>query len=179
MPGDDEPLFNLLAEKVRARRQELGISSGSELGRRAGVDQSLISRIESGKRLPSLDDLAKIAAALKVPAEDLVLLADVDDLGLERVSKLVEYATGKGISPRVVAIMEAAKRLPPFFQDVALALVESGLPKTPWSAGDDRDKEALAEQLFARAGELKSQAHHLEAEAQILLAEARQTTRSR
>lgn len=172
MPNKTEPEFHLLADKIRARRQELGITSGSELGRRAGIDQSLVSRIESGKRLPSEDDLAKIARVLELPADDLQLLVDIDDLGLDRVQKLVEHSTGVGVGARVVAIMEAAKRLSPFYQDVALAILESGLPDAPWSVDGDGNKADLADRLFERASELKNQAYRLEVEANALLDQA-------
>jgi transcriptional regulator with XRE-family HTH domain len=171
MADKSEPTFNLLADKIRARRQDLRITSGSELGRRAGIDQSLVSRIESGKRLPSRDDLTKIAAALDLPAGELQVLSDLDDLGLDRVQKLVEYATGVGIGARVVAIMEAAKRLSPFYQDVALAILESGLPDAPWRSDLPRENTDLAERLFERADELKNQAYRLEVEARGLLDE--------
>ncbi|MBU6428874.1 MAG: helix-turn-helix domain-containing protein, partial [Cyanobacteria bacterium REEB65] len=144
MAEKSEPTFNLLADKIRARREDLGIASGSELGRRAGIDQSLVSRIESGKRLPSWDDLAKLASALELPIDELQLLSDIDELGLDRVRNLVEYATGVGIGARVIAIMEAAKRLSPFYQDVALAILELGLPDSPWRIDDHRDKTDLA-----------------------------------
>ena len=172
MADEREPTFNLLADKIRARRLELRITSGSELGRRAGIDQSLVSRIESGKRLPSRDDLVRIANALELPLEELQLLSDIDELGLDRVKNLVEYAPGVGIGASVVAIMEAAKRLSPFYQDVALAILELGLPDAPWSVDDHSDKTALAERLFERADELKNQAYRLEVEAHGLLDEA-------
>jgi hypothetical protein len=68
--------------------------------------------------------------------------------------------------------MEAAKRLSPFYQDVALAILELGLPDAPWSVDDHSDKTALAERLFERADELKNQAYRLEVEAHGLLDEA-------
>lgn len=171
MADDSTPTYKLLADKIRVRRLDLGIASGAELGRRAGIDQSLVSRIESGKRLPSRDDLTKIAGALDLPVEELQVLADLDDLGLARVQKLVEYATGVGVGARIVAIMEAAKRLSPFYQDVALALLESGLPEAPWRSDLPRDNTDLAERLFERADELKNQAYRLEVEARGLLDE--------
>jgi transcriptional regulator with XRE-family HTH domain len=45
-----------------------------ELGRAAGLSHGFLSQIEHGKVLPSLSSLFDIAAALKVPAADLLAL---------------------------------------------------------------------------------------------------------
>jgi transcriptional regulator with XRE-family HTH domain len=46
-----------------------------ELARIAGIDASLISMIEKGKRKPTLASLEQIAIALKVPQHLFILLA--------------------------------------------------------------------------------------------------------
>jgi transcriptional regulator with XRE-family HTH domain len=45
-----------------------------ELARRVGIDASLVSMLESGKRKPSLGTLEKIAAALGIPFHLFTLL---------------------------------------------------------------------------------------------------------
>ena len=53
-----------LAEEVRDRRRELGISQ-AELARRAGMTQPGISRIELGGTTPTLPLLSRLAQAME------------------------------------------------------------------------------------------------------------------
>ncbi|WP_322005868.1 helix-turn-helix domain-containing protein [Paraburkholderia tropica] len=46
-----------------------------ELAERAGLSQSYLSMIESGKRVPTLSSIDKVAAALGVPTPILLFLA--------------------------------------------------------------------------------------------------------
>lgn len=57
-----------LAESLRALRKAAGLS-GERLAARAAMSQSKISRIESGKVLPTVLDVERILKALEVPAE--------------------------------------------------------------------------------------------------------------
>ncbi len=52
-----------LARRVRALREKRGLTQ-TELAERAGTGQAAIARIESGKAVPKLDLLARIATAL-------------------------------------------------------------------------------------------------------------------
>jgi HTH-type transcriptional regulator/antitoxin HipB len=53
-----------LARQIRALREDRHLSQG-ELARRAGTKQPAIARLESGRVLPRLDLLQKVAAALE------------------------------------------------------------------------------------------------------------------
>lgn len=57
-----------IARKLKALREERGLTQG-ELARRAGTGQAAIARIESGKALPKLDLLARLASALGTELE--------------------------------------------------------------------------------------------------------------
>jgi HTH-type transcriptional regulator/antitoxin HipB len=57
-----------LARRVRALREAKHVSQG-ELARRAGTKQPAIARLESGRVLPRLDLLQKIAVALQARLE--------------------------------------------------------------------------------------------------------------
>ena len=61
----------LLADKIKARREELGLSKAS-LGRAVGVTGQAISLWESGARQISLDVLGQLAAALGVNPQELL-----------------------------------------------------------------------------------------------------------
>ena len=60
---DDRELFELIAERVAARRREWGVSQKG-LAELCGTTQSAIARLERGARPPRIDTLARIAAAL-------------------------------------------------------------------------------------------------------------------
>ena len=53
-----------IARQVRDLREKRKLTQ-AELGKRAGTGQAAIARIESGKTVPKLDLLARIAVALK------------------------------------------------------------------------------------------------------------------
>jgi transcriptional regulator with XRE-family HTH domain len=55
--------FAQIAERVAARRQQLGLSQ-QQLARLTGTTQSAIARLERGGRPPRIDTLLKIAEAL-------------------------------------------------------------------------------------------------------------------
>ncbi len=60
----DGYLFSQIADRVSARRVELGLSQ-RELAQLVGTTQSAIARLERGGRPPRIDTLLKIAGALE------------------------------------------------------------------------------------------------------------------
>lgn len=68
----------IVGAMIRDQRTRLRISQ-SQLARMIDVDHSMVSRIESGDRRPSIDLLYQIADALEIPMTDLALaVCDVD-----------------------------------------------------------------------------------------------------
>lgn len=65
------PRQRLFGDRVRARRQELGLSQEA-LAHQAGIARAYIGSLESGGRNPSLDNIARLASALGSDAGDLV-----------------------------------------------------------------------------------------------------------
>ncbi len=61
----------LLGEAIRGTRKEAGLSQ-EKLAEKADLSTVFISRIERGKESPSVDNLVKIAKALRVRVKDLV-----------------------------------------------------------------------------------------------------------
>ncbi|HEX4443262.1 MAG TPA: helix-turn-helix transcriptional regulator [Galbitalea sp.] len=57
--------------RVRSRRSELGISQES-LAHDAGLDRSYVGQVERGERNITLDNIYRIADALKVNGRDLL-----------------------------------------------------------------------------------------------------------
>ena len=68
-----------LGERIKERRERRGWSQG-ELARRAGIDPSLLSRIESGSTTnPGVNALKGLARALQCSIDHLVGLYDEDE----------------------------------------------------------------------------------------------------
>jgi DNA-binding XRE family transcriptional regulator len=57
-----------IARKLKALREERGLTQG-QLALKAGTGQAAVARIESGRSLPKLDLLARLAAALGMQLE--------------------------------------------------------------------------------------------------------------
>lgn len=68
-------MLNIAA--VEALMVPLGIDSYAELGRRAGIERTYISRIMRGKRPAQPSHIVALAAALKVPVVALLGPAEV------------------------------------------------------------------------------------------------------
>lgn len=62
---------HVLGEAIRAKRKEAGLSQ-EKLAEKAGLSTVFISRVERGVESPSVDNLTKIAKALRVWVRDLV-----------------------------------------------------------------------------------------------------------
>ena len=58
--------------RLRQAREASNIS-GAELGRLASLDRHMISKFESGTKLPSLHSFVKIVLALRIPPEHYIL----------------------------------------------------------------------------------------------------------
>src|SRR5690242_1477559 len=72
MQAKTTPDIDLL---VRRRLRELRVQRGltlQEVGERAGIDVSTLSRLESGKRRLALDHLPRLARALAVSTDELL-----------------------------------------------------------------------------------------------------------
>lgn len=64
--------YDKLGKRISNFRNKAGISQ-EELGERVNLSRKHISRIESGKKVPSLDTIVDIANALKVSTDDLLV----------------------------------------------------------------------------------------------------------
>jgi len=66
-----ENILVKFGKKVRDLRIEHGITSQMDLANKAGLDRSYIGGVERGERNIALQNIAKIAQALKVSIQDL------------------------------------------------------------------------------------------------------------
>ncbi len=65
------PNRKLLGKKIRKLRSKLGISQ-EELGFKSGLHRTYIGAIERAEQNVSIDNIHKIARALKVPPQELL-----------------------------------------------------------------------------------------------------------
>lgn len=77
-------LPEVIGEVVRRRRHEAGMSQ-SDLAGWAGLEQSYLSLLEHGKRMPGVEIIYRLAAAFQV--EPMVLFAEIDRRWKERNGK--------------------------------------------------------------------------------------------
>lgn len=64
----DSPARPELAATLRRLRQDAGLS-GIEAARRAGLSQSTVSRLETGRRAPTVKEVTALCRAYRAPAE--------------------------------------------------------------------------------------------------------------
>ena len=64
-----------LGSRLRQLRTEAGLSA-AELGRRSGIHRPIVSRIESGRHMPTLDTACRYCRALGVPCYEVGLVLD-------------------------------------------------------------------------------------------------------
>lgn len=69
-----------IGRKIMARRMQRGLSQGT-VSRRAGLDPSYLSRIETGKVTPTVRTAIRIADALRCTLDDLVGLSPSEKSG--------------------------------------------------------------------------------------------------
>jgi transcriptional regulator with XRE-family HTH domain len=69
--NEDERLDERVRRRLRALRAERGLTL-AQVGERASIDVSTLSRLESGKRRLALDHIPALAAALGVTADELL-----------------------------------------------------------------------------------------------------------
>lgn len=143
-----------LAESLRALRRDSGLS-GERLAKRAHMSQAKISRIETGRLLPSITDVERILRALEVPtdeAAELLSLAKIANTDFLSRRKTRRY----GLPHRqreIAALMEQSSQI-----RFVLPTMLSGLLQTPEyvrsdvydpmnRVSDDQKEELIAAKL--------------------------------
>ena len=71
---DDSAIIGVVADNVRSLRKAAELSQ-EDLAHEAGLDRTYISQVERGKRNLTIMALAKIAGALKVSPDRLLVAA--------------------------------------------------------------------------------------------------------
>ncbi|MGO4539829.1 helix-turn-helix domain-containing protein [Paenibacillus sp. 2TAB19] len=68
-------ISKLIGENIRSHRRRKGLSQ-EQLALRAEINASYMGQVERGEKNPTIDVLAKIAAALQTPLEHIVNIDD-------------------------------------------------------------------------------------------------------
>lgn len=119
--GRKNPLWQGLADRLKRLRDHAGLTQ-AEVGNAAGCGGSVIHFIEAGRR-PGVDTLARIAAALNVPACWLAFGADGDEPFREKIPRpepppaappaelldAKDVVAGEGLAERLAAARQAAR----------------------------------------------------------------------
>lgn len=116
-----------LATALREARKQAGLT-GDRLAARSGISQSKISKIETGKVLPSATDVERILSSLGVGGErtaDLMALARLANMEFQSVR--ASLRRGLHQKQRELAALEAESQHIRFF----LPLMITGLLQTP------------------------------------------------
>ncbi len=87
-------LLHAFATEMLARRQELQLSQ-RDIETRAGIDRAYISRLEAGKKHPSLSVLYQLATALEMSFSEFAGRVDERYVLLERKAKAAAKALQK------------------------------------------------------------------------------------
>jgi len=160
-PGDRARL----AHALREARSGAGLS-GTEAGRRAGMSQSKISKIERGFLLPSIDDVEVLCRVYAVPAAlGEELRATVAGLRAEASARVI-LARGVSEMQRRIGQLESSASVVRGFQPaMVIGLLQTdayarcvfGTPDSPALSDDDIDEatEARANRQRILADESK------------------------
>lgn len=84
--------LKLLAETVAGRRKELKLSQ-TALAKKAGINRSMLSRLEAADYSPSVDQLLALSAELDFPVSDVIVEDEAEAAGTGR-KKIVIAGTG-------------------------------------------------------------------------------------
>lgn len=78
-PNRETPLQRSLGDRIRARRDRLGLSQ-DQFAEKARIHRTYVASIEVGRRNPTLRTLARLARALEVDLGELTKgLQDLDE----------------------------------------------------------------------------------------------------
>jgi transcriptional regulator with XRE-family HTH domain len=76
--GSVTAALDLVGPRLRSVRKQRGVTL-TDLSERTGISKSTLSRLENGQRRPSLELLLPLAAAFRVPLDELVGAPEVGD----------------------------------------------------------------------------------------------------
>lgn len=128
-----------LARALRAARSRAGVS-GVNAGRRAGMSQSKISKIERGLLLPSVDDVAALCRVYEVSSDDRnELLKLAEDLREEASARVIMSRGVSQFQRKLTQLTASASVIRSFHPVVVLGVLQTR-EYTRCVFADPRDK---------------------------------------
>lgn len=131
-----------LGEKVREWRRARGMSQ-PDLAEAAGVDQSFISHVETGRnREPAIEYLRKIAKGLDIPLSVLLLAGELitpEEMGVNDDPELVEMIA---IMRQDSDFLDSIRRLGGANQDATLRNVVASMRMQIRAILEDRERQS-------------------------------------
>jgi transcriptional regulator with XRE-family HTH domain len=152
-----------LARKLRELRRAAGLG-GIEAGRRSGISQSKISKIETGLLRASPDDVRKLCEVYKVPPadqQDLIQLAELLRAGAIEPRRVTLSRGANQMQQRIHRLEAAASLLRSFQPCMVIGLLQTEayarLVFGATTTGDSLDRAVAAR--MARQSEFRDGGH--------------------
>ncbi|MEG2787922.1 MAG: helix-turn-helix transcriptional regulator [Romboutsia sp.] len=92
--------FDKLSKLVIAKRNELNLSQG-DLGEKTGINRQLIGRIESGKFIPSINQLELLLKELNIELDDIMEDEIEENVFLAMRGKAESYEEKEGLDKMI------------------------------------------------------------------------------
>jgi transcriptional regulator with XRE-family HTH domain len=114
-----------LAAALREARHKTGLG-GTEAGRRAGISQSKISKIERGFLLPTADDVAALCRVYDIPDDERpALFALITGLREENSARLIFARGVVGMQQRIAQLESSAMVVRSFNPIMVIGLLQT------------------------------------------------------
>ncbi|MGB6165587.1 MAG: helix-turn-helix transcriptional regulator [Pseudonocardiaceae bacterium] len=121
----DNPTRPELAATLRRLRQEAGLS-GIEAARRAGLSQPTVSRLETGRRAPTVKEITALCKAYRAPAEvRAALQATARDLQEGITSARIVLQRPREMQERIGRIEQSSALIRSFQPAMVIGLVQT------------------------------------------------------
>lgn len=121
----DNPARPELAATLRRLRQEAGLS-GIEAARRAGLSQPTVSRLETGRRAPTVKEVTALCKAYRVPSEvRATLQATARDLQESITSARIVLQRPREMQERIGRIEQSSALIRGFQPAMVIGLVQT------------------------------------------------------
>jgi transcriptional regulator with XRE-family HTH domain len=121
------PRADRLSATLRQLRQRANLS-GIEAARRAGMSQATISRFETGKRVPTQDDIRSLCAAYRATPEALQeLLRTAEDLRAGAISTraVLHHHGAPSMQARIGRIEASSAQIRSFHTAIVIGLLQT------------------------------------------------------
>ncbi|MBQ8635156.1 helix-turn-helix transcriptional regulator [bacterium] len=100
-----------IAEIIKNSRKRAGIEQ-AQLAEIAGISEKHLSKIETGKNYPSLDNFLKMVQALNITLEDLGIKIDGQDFKEKvELEKIINTSTKKQIEAYLDIVKQLKKHI--------------------------------------------------------------------